>query len=63
MAYGKPEQIDEMIYISERGRKKTTSSPGFRKELKKQAKRRRRILEKRFLDEAPTKNEYHGWSL
>jgi len=60
---GKPEQIDEMIYINKNGRKKTTSSPGFRKELKKQAKRRRRILEKQLLDKAPVKNEYHGWSL
>ena len=69
MSYGKPEQIDEIVNPVQKCIRKrfikpfTTSTPGYRKMLKKTATRRRRMMEKCLLDETPIKNEYCGWSL
>jgi len=52
MGLGKPEKID-----------KIETSRSYKRVLKWVARRKRRRDEKRFLDKAPKKNEYSGWSL
>jgi len=66
MAFGKPEQIDKVVRSPKKFSKRFEglyTTPGYRKEIKKHTKRRRRKLEKKLLDDAPIKNEYYGWSL